>query len=124
MWLVVWSRLEIANATRVVARHANDPAERHWQAVLQIIKYLLGTKDLSLTFERGPESDFDLTVYTDSNFAEKADVRRFVSGGLVCLGYSTICGFSSTHKTTSLSTAEAEYRALGDGLRRLYSQSR
>ena len=62
MWLVVWSRMEIANPTGVVARHANDPAERHWQALLQIIKYLLGTKDLSLTFEREPESDFDLTV--------------------------------------------------------------
>ena len=24
MWLVVWSRLEIANTTRVVARHATD----------------------------------------------------------------------------------------------------
>ena len=99
LWLVGWSRLEIANAVRVVARHSNDPTERHWQAVLQIIKYLLGTKDLSLTFEREPESDFDLSVYTDSNFAEKADDRRSVSGVLVCLGYSTICGFSSTQKT-------------------------
>ena len=117
LWLVGWSRLEIANAVRVVARHSNDPTERHWQAVLQIIKYLLGTKDLSLTFEREPESDFDLSVYTDSNLAEKADDRRPVSGVLVCLGYSTICGFSSTQKTTSISTAEAEYRALGDGVK-------
>ena len=61
LWLVGWSRLEIANAVRVVARHSNDPTEMHWQVVLQI-KYLLGTKDLSLTFEREPESDFDLSV--------------------------------------------------------------
>ena len=52
MWLVVWSKSEIYNATRVVACH-NDPSERHWQAVLQIIRYALGTKDQSLTFERG-----------------------------------------------------------------------
>ena len=56
-------------------------------------------------------------MYTDSNFAEKADDRRSVSGVLVCFGYSTICGFSSTQKTTSLSTAEAEYQALGDGVK-------
>ena len=109
--------MEIANPTHVIARNANDPTERHWQAVLQIIKYLLGMKDRSPTFERGPDSEFDLTVYTDSNFAEKADDRRSVTGGLVCLGHSTICGFSSTHKTISLSTAEAEYRALGDGVK-------
>ena len=65
MWLVVWSRVEIANPTRVVAQHANDPTERHWQAVLQIIQYLLRTKDL--------RPDFKLSVYTDVNFAEKAD---------------------------------------------------
>ena len=46
MWLVVWSRLEIDNATRAVAGHTNNPTERHKQAVFQI-KYLLGTKDLS-----------------------------------------------------------------------------
>ena len=51
------------------------------QAVLQIIKYLLGTKDLCLTFKRG--SDLDLSVYTNSNYAEKADDRRSVSGVVV-----------------------------------------
>lgn len=86
MWLVTWSRLGIAKATRVVACHSNDPTERHWQAVLEIIKYCLGTKDLSLTFEREPEAELSLSVYTDSNFAEKADGRRSVSGIAVCLG--------------------------------------
>ena len=54
LWLVGWSRLEITNAVRVVARHSNDPTERHWQAVLQIIKYLLGTKDLSCLLYTSP----------------------------------------------------------------------
>ena len=35
MWLVVWSRLEVANAARAVARHTNNPTERYKQAVLQ-----------------------------------------------------------------------------------------
>ena len=47
MRLVVWSNPEIYNTTRVVARHVDDPSERHWQAALQIIKYALGTKDQS-----------------------------------------------------------------------------
>ena len=53
MRLVVMSRRGITNAVRAVSRHSNSPAERHWKAVLQIIRYLVGTKDLSLTFERG-----------------------------------------------------------------------
>ena len=61
----------------------------------QITKYLLGNKDLSLTFEREPESDFDLSVYTDSNFAEKADDRRSVSGVLVYWAIRESCAINT-----------------------------
>ena len=93
----------------------NDPTGRHWQAVLQIIQYLLGTKDLSLTYERGP--DFTLSVYTDANFVEKADDRRSVSGVVVTLDSATVSWLSSTQKIVTLSTTEAEYVALGDGVK-------
>ena len=53
MWLVVMSRPDITNAVRAVSRHSNSPAERHWKVVLQILRYLSRTKDLSLTFEWG-----------------------------------------------------------------------
>ena len=114
MWLVVWSKPEIYNATRVVSRHVDDPSERHRRAVLQIIKYALGTKDQCLTFERGPS--LDLSVCTDANYAEKADDRRSVSGVTVTVGNSTVSWSSSTQKIVTLSTTEAEYVALGDGV--------
>ena len=79
MWLDVWSKPEIYNATRVVACHVDHPSEMHWRAVLQIIKHALGTKDQSLTFERGP--NLDPSVYTDANYAEKVEDRRFGVGG-------------------------------------------
>ena len=115
MWLVVCSKPEICNATGVVARHVDNPSERHWQAVLQIIKYALETKDQSLTFERG--TNLDLSVYTDANYAEKADDRRSASGVAVTVGNSTVSWSSSTQKIVTLSTTEAEYVALGDGVK-------
>ena len=84
MWLVVMSRPDITNAVRAVSRHSNSPAERHWKAVLQIIRYLSGTKDLSLTFERG--SGLEISVFADANYAEKANDRRSVSGVAVTVG--------------------------------------
>ena len=84
MWLVVMSRPDITNAVRAVSRHSNSPAERHWKAVLQIIRYLLATKDLSLTFEWG--SGLEISVFADANYAEKADDRRSVSGVAVTIG--------------------------------------
>ena len=84
MWLVVMSRPDITNAARAVSRQSNSPAEGHWKAVLQIIRYLLGTKDLSLTFEWG--SRLEISVIADANYAEKADDRRSVSGVAVTVG--------------------------------------
>ena len=123
LWLAGWSRLEIATAVRVVARHSNDPTERHWQAVLQIIIYLVGTKDLSLTFEREPESDLDLSVYTDSNFAEKADDRRSVSGVLVCLVTQRFAVLVPRRRQHRFQPPRQSTERLEMELRNLYSQS-
>ena len=113
MWLVFMSRPDITNAVRAVSRHSNSPAERHWKAVLQIIRYLLGTKDLSLTFKWG--SGLEISVFADANYAENADDRRSVSGVAVTVGESSVSWFSSTQKIVTLSTTEAEYVAVGDG---------
>ena len=83
IWLVSMSKPDIANAVRAVARHSRNPTERHWKAVLKIIQYLLGSKELGITYERG--SGLELELWTDSNYAEKADDRRSVSGMAVML---------------------------------------
>ena len=109
------SRPDITNAVRAVSRHSNSSAERYWKAVLQIIRYLLGTKDLSLTLEWG--SGLDILVFADTNYAEKSDDRRSVSGVAVTVGKSSVSWFSSTQKIVTLSTTEAKYVALGDGVK-------
>ena len=109
------SRPDITNAVRAVSRHSNSPSGRHWEAVLQIIRYLLGTKDLSLTFEWG--SGLEVSVFADANYTEKADDRRSVSGVAVTIGKSSISWFCSTQKILTLSTTEAEYVAPGDGVK-------
>ena len=112
MWLVVMSSPDITNAVRAVSRHSNSPVERNWKAVLQIIRYLLGTKDLSLTFEWG--SGLEISVFVDAKCAEKADDRRSLSGVVVIVGKSSVSWFSSTQEIVTLSTTEAKYVALGD----------
>ena len=58
-----------------------------------------------------------MSVYTDVNFAEKADDRRSVSGVVVTLGSATVSWLGSTQKIVTLSTTEAENVALGDGVK-------
>ena len=88
MWLVVMARPDIGNAVHAVARQSHDPKARRWNAVVEIIQYLLGTKDLGLTFERG--SGLEMTVFADANYADKADVRRSVSEVAVTLAKSVV----------------------------------
>ena len=59
----------------------------------------------------------DLSVYTDTNYTEKADDRRSVSGVAVTVGNSTVSWSRSTQKTVTLSSTEAEYVALRDGVK-------
>ena len=56
-------------------------------------------------------------MYTDTNYAEKADDRRSVSGVAVTVGNSTVSWSRSTQKTVTLSSTEAEYVALRDGVK-------
>ena len=55
LWISGMTRPDIASAVRAVARHAHNPAARHWKAVRQVIAYLKGTKVLGLVVRRGGE---------------------------------------------------------------------
>ena len=79
------------------------------------MEYLHGTRFLGLTFVRG--SGLDLSAYSDADYADKANDRRSVSGTVITLGGAAFCWASSTQRCVTLSTAEAEYVALGEGVK-------
>ena len=115
MWLSTMTRPDISNAVRAVARHSHNPTERHWKAVLKIMAYLHGTRFMGLTFVRG--SGLDLHAYSDADYADKANDRRSVSGTVITLGGAAVSWASSTQRCVTLSTTEAEYVALGEGVK-------
>ena len=115
MRLVVMSKAGHRKRRACGGTTLSRPNRKALEAVLMVIEYLVGTKDLGLTFERG--SGLNLSVFVDANYAEKADDRRSVSGVAVTLGNSVVSWVSSTQKIVTLSTTEAAYVALGDGVK-------
>ena len=87
----------------------------HWKAVLNIMAYLHVTRGMALTFLRG--SGLDLTAPSDSDYADKSIDKRSVSGTVITLGGAAVSWASSTQRYVTLPTAEAEYEALGEGVK-------
>ena len=76
--------LDIANAVGIIARFQADPKEYHYAAVKSIFRYLKGTSDYGIWYDRS--SDFTLCAYTDVDWASNMDDKKSTNGGAFFLG--------------------------------------
>ncbi|CAN0036990.1 unnamed protein product [Sphacelaria rigidula] len=112
MCLATVTRPDVANSVRALARQSHDPCERHWEAVMEVLKYLNETKEFGLTFKKGHDR---LSVYCDADYAKKETDRRSVSGVAVMYDGVVVSATSRTQHCVTLSTTEAEYVAMAEG---------
>ena len=122
MWTAKKTRPDIANAVRAVARFLHDPKEVHIKAARKIIEYVSATAHLGPTFRKDSklehmQLEYYLKTHVDADYAHKADDRRSVLGVAVCCGGTLASWFSRKQKRVTLSTKEAEYVAMGDGVK-------
>ena len=117
MWIANQTRPDISNAVRAVARHSHEPKKSHWKAAQKILNYRLETAHLGLKFKRDASVDVGTLVYVDTDFASKANDRRSVSGAVLLVAGMIVAWFSRTQKCITLSTSEAEYVGMGDGVK-------
>ncbi|KAJ9536065.1 hypothetical protein OSB04_un000768 [Centaurea solstitialis] len=78
------SRPDIMYSTCLCARYQAEPKESHLTAVKRIFRYLKGTPNLGLWYSK--DSRFDLTAYSDSDFAGCKIDRKSTTGGCHLLG--------------------------------------
>jgi hypothetical protein len=88
-----------------------DPGPAVRQAVHQIWAYLKATKHYVLRFDRN--KDANIIIYADSDYCSNdPDTRRSISGAVACMHGGAILAASKGQTSVSLSTAEAELKAL------------
>lgn len=104
------TRPDIAHAVGVVSKFNSEPTEAHLTAVKRIFRYLKGTLDLVLQYEA---TGRDLMGYSDADWASDLDNRHSTSGNVFVMSGGAISWLSQKQATVALSTAEAEYIALG-----------
>ncbi|KAJ9556718.1 hypothetical protein OSB04_011332 [Centaurea solstitialis] len=105
------SRPDIMYSTCLCARYQAEPKESHLTAVKRIFRYLKRTPNLGLWYSK--DSGFDLTAYSDSDFAGCKIDRNSTTGGCHLLGGKLVSWTSKKQNSVSTSTTEAEYVAAG-----------
>lgn len=108
------TRPDITYAVSVVSRYMHDPRSGHLDAVYRIMRYLKGSPGMGLWFKSNGHLNVD--GYSDADWASCLDDRRSTSGYCVFVGGNLVSWRSKKQPVVSKSTAEAEYRAMSQGL--------
>jgi hypothetical protein len=103
------SRPDIMLSVCMCARFQFDPRECHLVAVKRILRYLVATPCFGIWYPKG--STFDLSGYSDSDYAGCKVDRKSTSGTCHFLERSLVSWSSEKQTSVALSTAEAKYVA-------------
>ena len=117
MYAMVCTRPDISQAVSMVSRYMHSPGKEHWQAVKWILRYILGTVDVGLLFQRRVEVGKNVVGYVDSDFAGDLDKRRSTTGYVFTLAGGPVSWRSTLQSTVALSTTEAEYMAATEAIK-------
>nr|GEY12766.1 retrovirus-related Pol polyprotein from transposon TNT 1-94 [Tanacetum cinerariifolium] len=104
------SRLDIVHAICLCARYQAKPTDKHLKEVKRIFRYLRGTVNTGLWYTK--DSGFELTGFSDADYASCKDTFKSTSGRAQFLGEKLVNWSSKKQDCTALSTAKAEYLSL------------
>ncbi|GJZ89763.1 hypothetical protein Tco_0661690 [Tanacetum coccineum] len=117
MYAMVCTRLDLSHAVSVVSRYMHNPGKMHWEAVKCILRYLKGTSNIGLSFEKRRASPNGVVGYVDSDYEGDLDARKPLSSYIFSHCGSTISWYSSLQAITALSTTEAQYISSTEGVK-------
>jgi hypothetical protein len=83
----------------------HDPREPHLAALKRILRYIRGTLHLGLLIR--PSAQFDLVVYSDTDWAGYPDTCKSTSGYVVFLGVSLVSPGPAPEPSIYLGVANA-----------------
>nr|GFC39911.1 uncharacterized mitochondrial protein AtMg00810-like [Tanacetum cinerariifolium] len=104
------SRPDIVHATCLCARFQAKPTKKHLKEVKRIFRYLRGTINTGLWYTK--DSGFELTEFSDADYAGGKDTFKSTFGGAQFLGEKLVSWSSKKQDCMALSTAKAEYTSL------------
>ncbi|RVW91887.1 Retrovirus-related Pol polyprotein from transposon TNT 1-94 [Vitis vinifera] len=109
MYAQVCTRPDIAFVVGMLGRYLSNPGSQHWKAAKKVLRYLQGTKDLMLTYQR--TSLLDVIGFCDANFAGCIDDKKSTTGYIFMMAGGAVSWKSVKQTLIASSTMEAKYVA-------------
>nr|XP_016515974.1 PREDICTED: uncharacterized mitochondrial protein AtMg00810-like [Nicotiana tabacum] len=104
------TRPDITFVVQHLSQFMQSPCLPHLEAALHLLKYLQGTADFGIFFNNSP--NLFVAAYCDSDWVACPDTRKSVTRFCVLLGGSLVGWKSKKQLVVSISSVEAEYRAM------------
>lgn len=101
---------DITFATQQLSQFLHAPTMTHYNVACRIVRYLKHYPRKGLLFPRN--SEVQILGYSNSDWAGCIDSRKLISGYCFFIGSSLISWRAKKQQTISMSSSEAEYRAL------------
>jgi hypothetical protein len=122
LYLVKQSRPDIANVVRELSKCMDGATPAANKELKRVIKFVLDTRNYGLKIEpivRKTEDNWDIVIYTDSDYGGDKESRISVTGYIVYLLGVPICWKSKSQRSVSLSSSEAEFISLSEGAKEI-----
>lgn len=114
-YLALSSRPDICAAVNFFSKFQSAPTDAHWSNLKRILRYLKGTANHGLVFQRQQASK-PLEGYADADWGNDPDDRRSISGNVFQVFGGTVSWMTRKQATVALSSTEAEYVSLSNAM--------
>ncbi|RVW57690.1 Retrovirus-related Pol polyprotein from transposon TNT 1-94 [Vitis vinifera] len=109
-----YTRPDIGFSVSVVSQFMNNPTEKHMTAVIRILRYLKMTLGKGLFFQRTTKKEIE--IFSDADWAGSVTDRRSTSGHCSFVWGNLVTWRSKKQSVVARSSAEAEFRAMAQGI--------
>jgi len=120
--LAITSRPDIAFAVSKLCQFNSNPTATHLKAARRVLRYAFHTRNYTLKYSGDGSFKLELNGFADADYGSNLIDRKSTTGYIFVFCGGPISWQSRKQPTVALSTMEAEYMALSDGIHELLSR--